>query len=177
MKICVYCGSKEGLNPYYKEIASQVGERIAARGATILCGGTASGLMGIVAESALAKGGQVVGVLELTLMRLGEKAHPGLTSLHLVENPLERKQKMSIMASRFLLLPGGMGSIEELFDVWSEVRLQMHHKPIALFNMAGYFDGLLSFIDHMIAEGFLDASYKKLLQIIESFDDLEEFLK
>lgn len=174
--ICVYCGSQKGRNPYFQEITSRVGTMLAKKGFTIICGGVTSGLMGLVADSALAAGARVIGVIETQILALGEKLHEGLTTLHLVESPIERKEKMSILAHLFLILPGGMGCLEELFDVWSEARLHLHNKPIILFNVAGYYDGLLKFIDHMVAEGFMKPDYLRMLRVVNSYEELEDLL-
>lgn len=176
MNICVYCGSQQGKNPAFKEIIQQVGKRLATDGHTIICGGVTSGLMGHLADSALAAGGKVIGVVETALLALGQVPHPNLTTLHLVESPRVRKEKMLILASSFLILPGGMGCLEELFDVWSEVRLNLHHKPIIIFNACGYYSGLMAVVDQMIEEGFIQPHYRDLLQVITSFEELEVIL-
>ena len=152
--ICVYCGSKPGTDPLFAQAAVDVGQWIAAHGGQLVYGGGSGGLMGIVADATLAAGGRVVGIIPKALVEK-EWAHHGCTELHVVENMHERKRMMAERADAFLALPGGIGTLEELFEVWTWRQLGYHDKPIGLLNTAGYYDGLLAFLQHAVASQFL----------------------
>ncbi len=151
---CVYCGSRPGARPEYTAAARAVGRAIGRRGWRLVYGGGKVGLMGEVADAALAHGGSVVGVIPESLMRR-EVGHPGLTELHVVPNMHQRKQMMAERSDLFIALPGGIGTLEELFEVWTWRQLGYHDQPIGLLNVAGYYDSLLAFMRHSVAEGFL----------------------
>jgi uncharacterized protein (TIGR00730 family) len=152
--ICVYCGSKPGTNPLYARAAVEVGQWIAAQGGQLVYGGGSGGLMGIVANATLAAGGRVVGIIPQALVEK-EWAHHGCTELHVVENMHDRKRLMAERADAFLALPGGIGTLEELFEVWTWRQLGYHDKPIGLLNTAGYYDGLLAFLHTAVSHGFM----------------------
>jgi uncharacterized protein (TIGR00730 family) len=152
--ICVYCGSKPGTNPLYKLAATAVGQWIAAHGGQLVYGGGSGGLMGIVADATLAAGGRVVGIIPKALVEK-EWAHHGCTELHIVDNMHDRKRMMAERADAFLALPGGIGTLEELFEVWTWRQLGYHDKPIGLLNTANYYDGLLAFLQHSVARQFM----------------------
>lgn len=152
--ICVYCGSKPGTNPLYTEAAVAVGQWIASHGGQLVYGGGSGGLMGTVANATLAAGGRVVGVIPKALVEK-EWAHHGCTELHIVDNMHERKRMMAERADAFIALPGGIGTFEELFEVWTWRQLGYHDKPIGLLNTAGYYDGMLAFLQQAVANGFL----------------------
>ncbi len=152
--ICVYCGSKPGANPLFTAAAVAVGNWIAYHGGQLVYGGGSGGLMGTVADATLAAGGRVVGIIPKALVEK-EWAHHGCTELHVVENMHERKRMMAEHADAFVALPGGLGTLEELFEVWTWRQLGYHDKPIGLLNTAGYYDGLLAFLAQAMQRGFL----------------------
>jgi uncharacterized protein (TIGR00730 family) len=155
-RICVYCGSRHGLRPAYAQAARRLGEAIGQRGWQLVYGGGHVGLMGEVAEATLAAGGTVVGVITEALMQR-EVGHRGLTELHVVRTMHERKQLMAERADVFIALPGGIGTMEELFEVWTWRQLGYHDQPIGLLNVEGYYDAFLHLCGQMVAEGFLAA--------------------
>ncbi len=155
--ICVYCGSRPGSDPTYAQVARQAGELIAAQGWQLIYGGGHRGLMGEVADGALSQGGRVVGVIPQSLVA-HEMGHTGLTELHVVDNMHDRKRMMAERADAFLALPGGIGTFEELFEVWTWRQLGYHRKPIGLLNTSGYYDALLGFMRHTAEQGFLGRS-------------------
>ena len=157
--VCVYCGSRHGERPEYGQAAQAVGELIGRQGWELVYGGGHVGLMGTVAEATLAAGGTVVGVIPQALMDR-EVGHRGLTELHVVQTMHERKQLMATRADTFLALPGGIGTFEELFEMWSWRQLGYHDKPIGLLNTAGYYDSLLAFIDQTVQGGFVSTAQR-----------------
>jgi uncharacterized protein (TIGR00730 family) len=154
LRLCVYCGSRPGENPAFATAAREVGTEIARRGWELVYGGGNVGLMGEVADAALAGGAPVMGVIPESL-KAREVAHLGLTELHVVPDMHVRKQMMAERADAFLALPGGIGTLEELFEVWTWRQLGYHGKPIGLLNAEGYFDDLLSFMRITVDQGFL----------------------
>ncbi len=152
--ICVYCGSKPGHNPAFVQLAVQVGTWIGAHGGQLVYGGGRSGLMGQVAEATMSAGGTVVGIIPTALVEK-EFAHHGCTELHVVDTMHERKRLMAEKADAFLALPGGIGTFEELFEVWTWRQLGYHDKPVGILNCDGYYDGLLRFIDQVVQDGFM----------------------
>lgn len=171
VRICVFCGSSRG-GAGYLEAARQVGRTLAARGIGIVYGGARVGMMGAVADAALAAGGSVIGVIPRSLLTW-EVAHEGLSELHVVPDLHRRKALMADLADAFVALPGGAGTMEETFEVWTWAQLGLHTKPVGLLNVDGYYTPLLRFVDHMVAEGFLRTPYRRML-IAES--DLERLL-
>ena len=164
LSICVYCGSRHGVRPAYTAVARALGTAIGARGWQLVYGGGKVGLMGEVADATLAAGGRVVGVIPESLERL-EVGHPGLHELHVVPTMHVRKQMMAERADAFIALPGGIGTLEELYEVWTWRQLGYHRQPIGLLNVEGYYDGLLSFMQHTAAEGFLTNAQLDVLQV------------
>ncbi len=152
--VCVYCGSRIGTDPVYTEAATAMGGAIAGRAMTLIYGGGRVGLMHAAAEAALAGGGRVVGVITELLMQR-EVGHTGLSELHIVENMHQRKKMMADAADGFIALPGGLGTLEELFEVWTWRQLGYHNKPIGLLNVQGYFDRLLDFLAQSHERGFV----------------------
>lgn len=152
--VCVYCGSKPGHQPEFARIAAQVGTWIGKHGGQLVYGGGRNGLMGLLAEATLAAGGTVVGIIPKALVEK-EWAHHGCTELHVVDTMHERKQMMAEKADAFLALPGGIGTFEELFEVWTWRQLGYHDKPIGILNSHGYYDGLMAFIGQVVQEGFM----------------------
>ena len=155
--ICVYCGSRHGTRPAYTAAARALGTAIGSRGWQLVYGGGKVGLMGEVADATLAAGGRVVGVIPESLQRL-EVGHIGLHELHVVPTMHVRKQMMAERADAFIALPGGIGTLEELYEVWTWRQLSYHDKPIGLLNTEGYYDDLLRFMRTTVSEGFLSPS-------------------
>lgn len=162
--LCVYCGSSTGQSPVYARAAVQCGSALAARGITLVYGGGNIGLMGIMADAALAAGGKVIGVIPQALVKR-ELAHRGLTELHTVCTMHERKQKMADLSDAFLALPGGVGTMDEFFEILTWLQLGIHSKPVGLLNTAGFYAGLLNFMNHMRKEQFLRNGQLDLLLV------------
>lgn len=162
--ICVFCGSNPGNRPEYLHMARETGRRIAERQLTLVYGGGKVGLMGAVADAALAAGGRVVGVIPQMLLDR-EVGHPGLSELHVVTTMSERKLLMGELSDGFLSLPGGIGTLDELFEAWTWTQLGLHDKPSGLLNYRGYYDALARFLDLAIAEGFLRPRHRATLLI------------
>ncbi|ARN20337.1 TIGR00730 family Rossman fold protein [Piscinibacter gummiphilus] len=162
--LCVYCGSSPGTDPAFADAARAVGTLIGREGWQLVYGGGRAGLMGIVADAALAAGAPVIGVIPESLMAR-ELGHPGLTELHVVETMHQRKTMMAERADAFVALPGGIGTFEELFEVWTWRQLGYHDKPVGLLNVAGYYDALLAFLDQSTGKGFMRAAQHELLQV------------
>ncbi|MEN9418669.1 MAG: hypothetical protein RI988_2289 [Pseudomonadota bacterium] len=155
--LCVYCGSRPGTRAEYLGAAKAVGRAIGQRGWQLVYGGGNVGLMGALADAALAHGGHVVGVIPKSLVAR-EVAHLSLHEQLVVDTMHQRKQAMAERADAFLALPGGIGTLEELYEVWTWRHLGYHHQPIGLLNAGGFYDGLLAFMRHTVAEGFLSDS-------------------
>jgi len=164
LSVCVYCGSRHGAKPAYAGAAQALGTAIGARGWQLVYGGGKVGLMGEVADAVLQAGGRVVGVIPDTLKKR-EVGHDGLHELHVVQTMHERKQMMAERADLFIALPGGIGTLEELYEVWTWRQLGYHDKPIGLLNVDGYYDALLRFMQHTVAEGFLSTEQHQVLQV------------
>ncbi len=164
LSICVYCGSRHGNQSAYTEAAQALGRSIGERGWQLVYGGGKVGLMGEVADATLAAGGRVVGEFQESLQRR-EVGHDGLSELHVVPTMHLRKQMMAERADAFVALPGGIGTLEELYEVWTWRQLGYHDQPIGLLNTAGYYDGLLRFMQHSVDEGFLSAQQHTVLQV------------
>lgn len=164
MHICVFCGSSPGRDPSYLAQASAFGALLAQRGIGLVYGGARVGLMGALADAVLAGGGQAIGVIPEALVSR-EVAHRGLSELHVVSSMHERKAKMAQLSSAFLALPGGIGTLEELFEVWTWNQLGLHQKPCALLDLNGFYTGLGVFLDHVVAEGFLKPAQRAELLV------------
>ena len=169
--ICVFCGASAGRGDTYRAAASAVGGALAARGIRLVYGGGRLGLMGAVADAALAAGGEVVGVIPRGLVDR-ELAHPGLRELVVVETLHERKFEMEERADAFVALPGGLGTLEELAEVLSWAQLDLHAKPIGLLDVDGYFAALEAFLDHAVSEGFVAERHRRLLLRASTLDEL-----
>lgn len=158
-RICVFCGAHAGRDAAYAEGARALGAAIAREGRTLVYGGGDVGLMGVVADAALAAGGEVIGVIPQALVDR-EIAHRGVTTLHVVQSMHERKQLMADLADAFVVLPGGIGTLEEFFEIWTWGQLGLHGKPYGILNVAGYYDALLDFLAHAEREGFIRAAQR-----------------
>jgi uncharacterized protein (TIGR00730 family) len=161
-RICVFCGSARGSRPAYVAVAKETGRALAERGHEIVYGGGSTGLMGAVADAALEAGGRVIGVIPEALLEW-EVAHLGLSELRVTDSMHDRKALMGELADGFLTLPGGFGTLEELFEVLTWAQLGFHPKPCGLLNAARYFDPLLRMLDHSVAEGFVRPVHRALL--------------
>lgn len=153
-RVCVFCGSKKGSSAAFATAARGLGAALAARGIELVFGGSHVGLMGVVADAVLANGGEVTGVLP-RFMEDKELAHPNLTRLHIVETMHERKQRMAELAEGFIALPGGVGTLEEIFEAFTWQQLHLHAYPCGLLNVAGYYDGLMEFLRGSVRGGFV----------------------
>ncbi len=162
--IAVYCGSRDGKHPDYRAAAIALGRALAKNGLGLVYGGAQAGLMGAVADGVLAGGQPVTGVLPRGLAR-AEFAHPKLTALHLVETMHERKAKMEQLADAFIAMPGGFGTLDELFEILTWAQVGLHAKPIGLLNVRGYWNALVAQIDHSLAEGFVPSELASALVV------------
>ncbi|ATO21027.1 TIGR00730 family Rossman fold protein [Acinetobacter sp. LoGeW2-3] len=169
--IAIFCGSALGVSPVYAAIAEKVGQALAARQLTLIYGGGRSGLMGIVADSALAAGGKVIGVIPKQLVDR-ELAHPGLTELHVVNNMHERKTKMSELADGFIAIPGGVGTLEEIFEQWTWAQLGIHEKPCAFLNAENFYTGLIQFLQYTMDQGFTKERFMDKLIVNADIDQI-----
>ncbi len=163
-RICVYCGSHDGTNPAYRSAAEAVGRLLASREIGVVFGGGHIGLMGALADAALAGGGEVIGVIPAALQQK-ELAHPRATAMHVVGSMHDRKQMMADLADAFLALPGGIGTLEELFETWTWLQLDYHAKPVGLLNVAGFYDSLLAFLDQITEQQFLRSEHRQCLVV------------
>jgi uncharacterized protein (TIGR00730 family) len=159
VRICVFCGSSPGRDPAYAEQAAAFGRLLAERGIGLVYGGAHVGLMGALADAALGAGGHVTGVIPQALLQR-EVAHRGLSELRVVASMHERKALMAELSDAFVALPGGIGTLEELFEVWTWSQLGLHEKPCALLDLQGFYAGLSSFLDHMVNQGFLKPAHR-----------------
>jgi uncharacterized protein (TIGR00730 family) len=166
MRICVFLGSSHGRLPLYAETARRFGGLLAERGIGLVYGGGTVGLMGMVADGACAAGGEVIGVIPEAL-RAREHDHQGLRQLHIVGTMHERKALMAELSDAFVALPGGIGTLEELFEAWTWAQLGYHSKPCGLLNIGGYYDRMSAFIDHVVDEGFLQQRHRDMLIVEE----------
>ena len=174
-RICVFCGSSHGGDPAYTQAARALGALLAGRGLTLVYGGGHVGLMGEVADAALKSGGEVIGVIPRRLHDW-EVGHQGLTQLHVVDTMHERKAMMARLACAFVALPGGIGTLEEIFEAWTWTQLGYHDKQIALLNTEGFYDPLIGFMDQVTHTGFLKPGQRSLLKIAATPEALLEIL-
>jgi hypothetical protein len=169
--LCVYCGSSPGDRPAYAEAARSLGRALAARGIELVYGGAHIGLMGVVADAAIAAGGRVIGVIPQQLVRK-ELAHTTLTALHVTPSMHARKSKMAEIAEGFIALPGGVGTLEEMFEIWTWAQLGLHGWPCGLLNVDGYYDDLVRFLDQATARRFIRAEQRAMLLVESDVDRL-----
>jgi uncharacterized protein (TIGR00730 family) len=174
-RVCVFTGSSSGARPEYRKAAVTLGRLLAERGIGVVYGGARVGLMGVLADTALSAGGEVVGVIPAGLVAK-EIAHTGLTDLRIVGSMHERKALMSDLADAFIALPGGWGTLEEFFEVLTWAQLGLHRKPCGLLNAHGYFDTLLAFLNHTVGEGFVRPENTGLIAVAATPGELLERL-
>ena len=160
--VCVFCGSSPGGDPAYMAAAQAMGGEIARRGLMLVYGGAKVGLMGAVADAALGAGAKVVGVLPKALM-IKEIGHAGLSQLEVVGSMHERKARMAELSDGFVALPGGAGTLEEIFEIWTWGQLSFHGKPAGFLNVAGYYDKLAAFLDHTVDQAFVKPVHRQML--------------
>ena len=162
--VCVFCAASPGVDPVYVERAAAMGRLLATSGRRLVYGGGRTGLMGALADAALNAGGEVVGIMPRHLVER-EVAHVGLTELHVVASMHERKALLSELSDGFLAMPGGLGTLEELFEVWTWGQLGLHRKPYGILEVGGFYAPLLHFLDHAVNEGFIRQEYRDLLVV------------
>lgn len=160
--ICVYCGSSIGINPVYADAARLLAAEMAKDGIALVYGGGNVGLMGVIADELMRLGGKVTGIIPKSLLDK-EVGHHGLTRLHIVKDMHERKALMAELSDGFIAMPGGIGTLEELFEAYTWLQLGLHDKPIGLLNVGGFYDGLLGFLQHTVQQGFLKPEQAALL--------------
>lgn len=171
MRLCVFCGSSSGKKPIYLEMAARLGQALADQGICLVYGGAAVGLMGAVADAALANGGEVIGIIPQSLQEK-EIAHKGLTDLRVVGSMHERKALMAELSDGFIAMPGGIGTLEEIFEVWTWAQLGYHRKPCALLNVDGFYNGLTSFLDNLVEEAFVKSNHRQMLIVEDEVANL-----
>ncbi len=162
--LCVYCGSRLGQQPEFEQVAKEVGQWIGQHGGQLVYGGGKAGLMGVVAQATLASGGQVIGVIPKALVEK-EWALNDCSELHIVDNMHDRKRMMAERADAFVALPGGIGTLEEFFEVWTWRQLGYHNKPVGLLNTAGFYNGLIAFLAGVVQQQFLSPWQMELIRI------------
>ena len=175
-RACVFCGSSPGARPVYTEAAEDFGMLLVQNGITLVFGGATVGLMGRLADTVVSEGGEAIGVIPQALVDR-EIAHLGLTDLHVVETMHERKQRMADLSDAFVALPGGLGTLDELFEIYTWAQLGMHEKPIGILNVEGYFDGLAGFLEHAVAERFVREEHREMLIVEDEPARMLERLK
>ena len=173
MRICVFCGARSGRDDVYLSLARNVARAIVARGHSIVYGGGRIGMMGALADAALEAGGEVVGVIPAAIAG-AEIAHSGITELHIVDSMHARKAMLSKLGDAFVALPGGIGTLDELFEALTWRQLGIHDKPVGILNAAGYYDPLLATLDRMFEEGLLPPSTRRFITVD---DDIEPLLE
>lgn len=169
--LCVFCGSSFGHREFFREMAAELGRRLGKNGIRLIYGGGNVGLMGVVANAALAHGGEVTGVIP-QFLKDWEVAHLDVTELIVTQTMHERKAIMAERADGFVALPGGFGTLDELFEILTWKQLRLHAKPIVLLNVGGFFDPLIAMVDTMVAEGYVSAQSRQLLQVAATLDEV-----
>ena len=160
--LCIYCGSSPGSSPLYAQAARSLAQQMVDDNIALVYGGGNVGLMGVIADEVIRLGGVATGVIPMALMEK-ELGHKGLTTLHIVKDMHERKAMMAELSDGFIAMPGGIGTLEELFEVFTWAQLGFHQKPIGLLNVTGFYDGLIAFIQHMVSQRFLKAEQADML--------------
>lgn len=174
--VCVYCGSSNRVDDRYRTAATRMGTLLAKAGLAVVYGGGRVGLMGIVADSALAAGGEVVGIIPSHIRDM-EIDHPGLSELHVVDSMHTRKMMMFDRSDAFVVLPGGLGTMDETFEIITWRQLGIHDKPVVLVNENGYWDPLLAMVDHMIETGFAQPEHRGLYRVVDGVDAVIDALR
>lgn len=174
-RICVFCGSSPGAKPAYARAVAQLAQAIVKRGAEVVYGGGNVGLMGTLADAVLAQGGAVIGVIPQSLMT-AELAHGGLSALHVVETMHDRKAKMAELSDAFIAAPGGIGTLEEAFEIWSWGQLGLHAKPLGFFDVEGYYEGLHNFLDQATDQHFIRERHRAMTCMEQDPDRLLDWL-
>lgn len=169
-RVAVYCGAQPGHDPMFMSAARELGAALAREGLGLVYGGSSVGMMGAVADAALAAGSEAIGVIP-RLLTAREPAHAGLTKLHVVDTMHQRKALMAEYASAFIALPGGFGTFEEIFEVVTWAQIHVHDKPCVLLNIGGYYDQLLGFLDSAVGSGLLRSEYRSLMQSASTVDE------
>lgn len=169
--ICVYCGSRVGNKAEYVDAAKELARKLVAADVTVIYGGGDIGLMGVLADEVIAQKGRIIGVIPQGLLDR-EVAHADLTELHVVSDMHERKAMMADFADGFIAMAGGLGTLEELFEILTWAQLKIHEKPVALLNVAGFYDGLLTFLRHQIEQGFVSPKDVDRMVVGETVDDV-----
>ncbi|SOC25699.1 hypothetical protein SAMN05880501_11934 [Ureibacillus xyleni] len=176
MNVAIYCGSQTGKSSTYMEKAKELGAQLANASIGIVYGGSNVGLMGAVADSALSHNGRVIGIMPEHLQKR-EIAHLHLTEIHFVDSMHARKKKMIDLSDAFIALPGGCGTLDEYFEVFTWAQIGLHHHPVILYNMNGFYDALIQHFNKMIEEGFIREEQKEILQVATSANDILEILQ
>lgn len=174
--ICVFCGASQAVDESYFILAASVGRSIAQRGHKLIYGGSDHGMMGALADAALEADGDVIGILPVDLCDYQGKHH-NLTELHVVKNFFERKQLMAKQADMYIVLPGGIGTLDELLEFWTHAQLGFTQKPILILNLDGFYDKLLSFVQDLSDKNFCSQTTLALLTVVNSLDELNEMIK
>ena len=170
-RLCVFTGSATGTDPIYRRAADSLGRAMASRGIGLVFGGGRVGLMGVIADAVMSAGGEAIGVIP-EFLEQREVAHASLTQLHVVTSMHVRKALMADLSDGFIAMPGGLGTLDELFEILTWSQLDLHSKPIGVLNTNGYFTGLLAFIDQMVDQGFVKAEYRDRIIVGDSPDTL-----
>lgn len=165
--ICVFCGASEGNRLEYRTAAEQLGKIIAKQNRRLIYGGGNKGLMGMIANAVLAHGGEVIGIIPERLVK-AETAHHGITRLEVVDNMHQRKARLAELADGFIAMPGGTGTLEEFFEVWTGMQIGYHEKPVALFDIANFWQPMLSFLKHAVQEGFIRENFYNTLIVSDN---------
>lgn len=171
--ICVYCGASDGVRPEYTHYAQQLGKTFAAQNRRLVYGGGNKGLMGVIANSVLAHGGEVIGIIPERLVK-AETAHTGITQLEVVADMHQRKARMAELADGFIAMPGGTGTLEEMYEVWTAAQIGYHKKPVSLFNISGFYNPMIEFLKHSVQEGFIRESFFATLIVTDDAASLLE---
>jgi uncharacterized protein (TIGR00730 family) len=169
--LCVFCGSAKGVDPRHQEAAARLGAQLASRGVTLVYGGGDIGIMGAVADAALEAGGKVIGVIPEHLVSM-EVAHRGVSELIVVDSMHSRKRRMFDLSDAFCILPGGLGTLDETFEILTWKQLRLHDKPVIIVNEGGYWGPLLAMIEHMVSNGYARPENLRLFSVVESVDDV-----
>lgn len=172
-RLCVYCGSNRGNSPAFADAAVELGKALASRGIGLVYGGGHVGLMGLIADAVVSGGGEVIGVIPQSLQDK-ELGHAGLTELHIVGSMHERKQLMADSSDGFIAMPGGIGTLEELFETFTWLQLGFHDKPVALLNVGGFYDGIVAFVSQLTRDGFLKPAHEACLLVDDRVEPLLE---